>query len=955
MVTLNMLYRLAVYAPDGPFKGYLDGLSSWSASLPVNDLGSLKIKCVAGSSASGLLAGPCEVAIQVWDGSKWIEPVNGRYMRVEASTDKASGDASMIDYTLVSYGKLLDSVLVVPAKFGKPEHYDKDGKRAFLSATAGQIINAIFSEARGLVDGLVPGLEQRFSPTVDANGAKWAKRNTLYLEPGTSVLTVLDSLSGKGLIEWRMNGRQLEIANPDSWSMKTGVEIVREEGSEVPMRSTLGGLLHTAFLLGDGGETWRVDNPGAPTPWGKTMKVLTQGGVKDEQTAKAMIQAELDAGSRERFEYTWQTQVDNLAWIPLIHVSAGDWVKFRGPGEVLDVRIFQVVLSVDGEVAKVAFTLNDRFEDSQVRQAKRIKGIVNGAHGDAGTGSLPGKKAPEGARPAPPEGLVAESEGYWNNSAALSRVRVGFTHSGLDTDGLAIDIAHFIVSIGGLTSRTSSMSNVVLTGFLPGSMLDIAIYAVSADGVISEPLTGQIKAVAPDVKPDAPTKLQLDSGYGIVTVIWDGMLQAQGQKSVLPPAYFSRIIIEESLDQHEWSTVGSLYDAGRLTLDRQAKIGKTYYYRAKSVTVNGIESDTYSPTASAKVVSKLSEKIDEERRQITEELKTAEVDISRLAASPGNTFKNGVISALAADRAFARELVSRKILVGTPENPVKSVGIADGAVTADKITMDKGFAKKFWADEGNFGKVTSKILASDAIDGKTITGSVIRTNEGDTRTELTPGNGLTVWKDGRRMVEVSSQYPTGLAVYDPVLGMRPLSGAAFGHLVFSRGGKSIEKRFFTERSLDNAEVAFRWNFSRNDGTVKRGRELGEPGRITVDNSVQGFTIMVNTTSSFYSQADQSGDLFEAGILVKAAMRSVTTGAITEFVECVTVCPSLRRGESSVQTGSATRWVRKPASFGWGVDQYKLQLAFFTRNGLFGHGAPAGTAELIGYSVTVLPQ
>lgn len=711
MVTLNMLYRLAVYTPDGPFKGYLDGLSSWSASLPVNDLGSLKIKCVAGSSASGLLAGPCEVAIQVWNGSKWIEPVNARYMRVEASTDKASGDASMIDYTLVSYGKLLDSVLVVPAKFGKAEHYDKDGKREFLSATAGQIINAIFSEARGLVEGLVPGLEQGFSPTADADGAKWAKHRTLYLEPGTSVLTVLDSLSSRGLIEWRMNGRRLEVANPGSWSMKTGVELVREEGSEVPMRSTLGGLLHTAFLLGDGGETWRVDNPGAPTPWGKTMKVLTQGGVKDEQTAKAMIQAELDAGSRERFEYTWQTQVDNLAWIPLIHVSAGDWVKFRGPGEVLDVRIFQIVLSVDGEVTKVAFTLNDRFEDAQVRAAKRIKGITNGASGDAGTGSLPTRA--ERAEPARPVGLVAESEGYWEGDIPRSLVRVSFAPVVLDVHGLGIDIAHYEVKVAGKLTTSTKHNGVVVDGLTPDKTVTVDVVAVSRVGVRSEAALLNVVTVAPDTKLAPPTKLVSDADYGMVNLHWDRKLQYKGGQPYAPPAHFAHIEVEESADQRSWQIVGTAR-AGGFTLDRESAVGQTRYYRAWSVDRLRRRSDDPSPVTTVKVMSKVRAEIDTARRQITEELKTAEVDISRLAASPGNTFKNGVISALAADRAFARELVSRKILVGTPENPVQSVGIADGAVTADKVQASSALFNKIFTESLMAGKITSRMFSTDA-------------------------------------------------------------------------------------------------------------------------------------------------------------------------------------------------------------------------------------------------
>lgn len=48
-------------------------------------------------------------------------------------------------------------------------------------------------------------------------------------------------------------------------------------------------------------------------------------------------------------------------------------------------------------------------------------------------------------------------------------------------------------------------------------------------------------------------------------------------------------------------------------------------------------------------------------------------------------------------------LIGDQVLV---PSSVGTVSIADGAVTAPKVLMDEGFANVFWANEGNFGKIT---------------------------------------------------------------------------------------------------------------------------------------------------------------------------------------------------------------------------------------------------------
>lgn len=710
---VHLAIRLAVYAPNGGRVGVIADPIDWGCSFVFNALGALRFRLYSGSDDARLFDQPREVAVEYYDDAKqsWVEPAGGRFIVVESSTDKANGEAAVTTYVCRAYASLLDGVPVVPQKFSKPEFFDKDGKRKFLSATAGQILSAVMAEARKTTPGLVPGVVFDFAPATDSAGERWNKTRTIYFEPGISLLTILENLGEQGTVDWVTVGRTVRVTNVADGEA-SGVHLGDLDSDQAPARSTIGGLVHSAMLVGDEGNVWKVNNSsGTPAPWGKTIKVITQGGVKDEATARDMIASELEAGSRERFEYTWQAPADGLDWLPFADVNVGDWAWLKtGPG-FEKVRVYQITLSYSGGGIKVALTLNDRFEDAQVRAAKRMKGIVNGASGDAGTGSTPTRA--EKAEPAMPVGIVAESEGYWEDTTARSKVRVGFAPVVLDVNGLGISIDHYEVNVAGVVVNTDKTSNVIVDGLAPDKTVMVQVVAVSSDGVRSKPGMVNVVTKRPDEKLAPPTKFKVDADFGIVGLIWDGTLQFKGGDPYDPPKHFKHIRVEESIDQRNWVTVGTAV-AGGLTLDRQDQLGKTLYYRAKSVTLNGVESDDYGPTSEVVVRSRVNDEIEKARKELAKELSTSEVDISRLAARPGNVWKNGVIEALVADRAFTRELTSRKILVGTPDNPVRSVGIADGAVTAEKVQASEALFQKIFTDALMAGRVTAKMFSTDA-------------------------------------------------------------------------------------------------------------------------------------------------------------------------------------------------------------------------------------------------
>lgn len=105
--------------------------------------------------------------------------------------------------------------------------------------------------------------------------------------------------------------------------------------------------------------------------------------------------------------------------------------------------------------------------------------------------------------------------------------------------------------------------------------------------------------------------------------------------------------------------------------------------------------------------------------------------------------------------AFIRELNAGKITGQIVNNQIadltiNGVKLSNGAVTADKIfagsvTADKIEAGAITADKIQAGSITATKLSADAIDGKVITGSLIRTAASGSRVEVQDDGTYLLW------------------------------------------------------------------------------------------------------------------------------------------------------------------------------------------------------------------
>lgn len=706
----GMRARLVAYAPNGERLGFLPYPESWDASFTFNDVPALAFAYPKQTAGAEYLRSFCEIAVEVNSGNKWVEPFNARYLRLDVEDD-ATG-TRLPAYKCVGYASLLEGAVVLP-RFLSPNtgEYDKDGKRRFLSASVGQIIHTILTEARSLEPDLLPGLQLGFTPTYSSDGSRWAQKITIYYEPGTSLLTILDNLAQAGQCDWHMSERTLNITNPTNTHNAKPKHRLHTPVLEAPVRVSARSLVHNVLLVGEE-KTWRKTNPGAAAPWGKSITVINQGGVKDEATASELINVKLLEGRRERVEYSLSIPVNSSPY-PLVDFLSGDWVESRnrdGGWEMM--RVHQITLRYSNGGLTAVLTLNDRFVDATVRAAKRQKGIVNGASGDAGAGNVPKPASPQDAVPKPPEGLVVESIGYWaEDGSALSSVRASWALVQYDTEGYAVDVSEYEVNVHASTVTTGE--NTAVVDNLPvGASALVKVRAVSRSGVKSGWVETTIKTEPPLATLPPSTPLEVSCGFGIVEASWDGKFQATGEEPTDPPSYFKHLNVFESVSESgPWTLVGTLPGlGGTVTLDRQKQLGVRLYYRGQAVNTLDQEGE-FSPVSNVLVESAVDAAVKAGQAK-AEELAKAKIDIKRLISS-GVKFDPSVVHMLTADTTFANDLVANRLVISS-SNPATAVMIADGAITAPKLTVDTAMVRKIFTDSLIAGKITTPMFSTSA-------------------------------------------------------------------------------------------------------------------------------------------------------------------------------------------------------------------------------------------------
>jgi len=529
--------RLVAYAPNGAKLGPLPTPEEASLSIPLNDLGAVSLKYPPAGARTDLLGQPLEVVTEVShdQGLTWAEPPDGRFLYLRDGRDPLQDDAYSVECP--AYVTRLDKALVGVTGL------DDEGKRTFLDASPGAILVPLLEEAQAR--GALEGMSWAFTATHDSSGAPWAAEaaQSVGYDVGTSILAILLGLAEAALVDFRTNGRALEVFNPES---PTGMGADRttqttpvtlrpgRDLTEAPFRRTWEGLADTALVQGDAGAFLERTNAGALKPWGRQETFITASGVTDTGTMAVLADAQLSLTAEERAEFTVGLDFHRAVHLPLRDYAPGEWVnRVTELGALERVRVRQITLTLDAQGRSGGnAVLNDRFLEQDVKTSRRIAAVTGGA--TAATPGTPSGVGNDILAPAKPLGLDHSTAAYIDRRIPQAQVTLSWLAVTTNADGTPIsDLDHYEVwrrnTLEGPTAwemvatvqadRTSWSDS----PYEPGTQWEFRVRAV--DSVFNwsafsdpEPVTMAQDIQAPP-KPSAPV---LFTRNGILEATWDG-------------------------------------------------------------------------------------------------------------------------------------------------------------------------------------------------------------------------------------------------------------------------------------------------------------------------------------------------------------------------------------------------------------------------------------------------
>ena len=621
--------RLVAYRPFGARIGVLAEPVSFSASMLHNDDGAISIEySMLSGDAQAFdreLTDGLEVAVEVSDGNGYREPDNARFV-ITGRSGKTDDRTRTVTYSGQSISWLLSK-----AENNDSSHLltdgDNKGKRPFYSSNPGTILKTLLDENRQR-GGVATGLTLGFDTAKDSNGDAWNRKYTLYYSLGTDLQTILSSLVNGGGCDWRTSGRTLRLWNADSTALSRDLSknvilrLTRDIG-EAPYEESISDLASTILVEGDNNLLFRMDNPSAPTPWGKWESYSSQGGVSDKDTAQAFMQSTLDDSARVRGQYTRDLIVSDVDSLPLVDYHAGDWITAPTVTHGEKVRVQEIDLSMrQGEGLSVSIALNDIKYDASVRQAKKIKGITGGAALAGSEGGTTASSDRDHRVPKAPLGLVVQTDAYIGSdgfahglaTASWSAVTEATNNTAIEISNYAIEWRKHVDGAPWHSAGTTDKTQLGFGGLDCGTQIEVRVRAVPTySDKLGEWSEAFVATVESDTTPcSVPSKPVLSSELGVVTVHWDGRTSTGAQME----SDFDHVEVGEGVNAAGMTVISATQSGRGDYLVTGLKAGSQHSYALRSVDHAGNRSD-WSAVASVTVASAVSP---EEVKQIQKDL-----------------------------------------------------------------------------------------------------------------------------------------------------------------------------------------------------------------------------------------------------------------------------------------------------------------------------------------------
>lgn len=768
--------RLVAYRPFGERIGVLAEPVSFSASMLHDDDGAISIEysMLSGDAAAfdRQLTDGLEVAVEVSDGTGYREPDNARFV-ITGRSGKTDDRTRTVTYSGQSISWLLSK-----AENNDSSHLladgDNKGKRPFYSSNPGVIIKTLLDEnkARG---GVATGLSLGFDTAKDAGGAAWVRKYTLYYSLGTDLQTILSSLVNGGGCDWRTSGRTLKMWNADSaalshdLSKQVMLQLARDI-SEAPYEESIADLASTILVEGDNNLLFRMDNPSAPTPWGKWESYSSQGGVSDKDTAQAFMQSTLDDAARVRGQYTRDLIVSDVDSLPLVDYHAGDWITAPTVTHGEKVRVQEIDLSMrQGEGLSCSIALNDIKYDASVRQAKKLKGITGGAALAGSEGGTTASSDRDHRVPKAPLGLVVQTDAYIGSDGfAHGLATASWSAVTQATNNTAIEISNYLVEwklhkdgAPWHSAGTTDKTQLGFGGLDCGTQIEVRVRAVPT---YSDKLGEWSDTVVAEVESDTtpcsvPSKPAVTSKLGVVTIHWDGRTAAGTSME----SDFDHIEVGEGATASSMKVVSATQAGQGDYIVTGLSIGSQHSYALRSVDHAGNKSG-WSSIASVTVASVIPQEtldsINQDIAKAEAEAKAAKTtadgknkvftqtaEPAHAGLTKGDLWQkldsSGHISSVNVwngTRFTAYSLVADSLLV--PGSVNGSVLIKDGTVEAKNIKIGNG---EILTELLKARKIVTDDVEAGQFKGYVFTGAIFQSSEAENTGMKLNSTALRMW------------------------------------------------------------------------------------------------------------------------------------------------------------------------------------------------------------------
>ena len=731
--------RLVAYRPFGERIGVLAEPVSFSASMLHDDDGAISIEySLLSGDAQAFdreLTDGLEVAVEVSDGTGYREPDNARFV-ITGRSGKTDDRTHTVTYSGQSISWLLSK-----AENNDSSHLladgDNKGKRPFYSSNPGVILKTLLDEnkTRG---GVATGLTLGFDTAKDAGGAAWARKYTLYYSLGTDLQTILSSLVNGGGCDWRTTGRTMKLWNADSTALSRDLskqvilQLARDIG-EAPYEESIADLASTILVEGDNNLLFRMDNPSAPTPWGKWESYSSQGGVSDKDTAQAFMQSTLDDAARVRGQYTRDLIVNQVDALPLVDYHAGDWITAPTVSHGEKVRVREIDLSMrQGEGLSASIALNDIKYDASVRQAKKIKGITGGAALAGSEGGTTASSDRDHRVPKAPLGLVVQTDAYIGSDGfAHGLATASWSAVTQATNDTSIEISNYLVEwklhkdgAPWHSAGTTDKTQLGFGGLDCGTQIEVRVRAVPTySDKLGEWSSVFVATVESDTTPcSVPSKPVLSSELGVVTVHWDGRTSTGAQME----SDFDHVEVGEGVNASGMTVISATQSGPGDYLVTGLTAGSQHSYALRSVDHAGNRSD-WSAVATVTVASAVSP---DEVKRIQQDLADNKTALKDNTAKLDQARKD-IAANQAAQAATAKELEAAKSDIKANQS---AIGTANATLRDNTAKLTQA-QKDIQANKSNLDTANRTLTQAKA------DLSQARKDIAQTKSDLTAANG----------------------------------------------------------------------------------------------------------------------------------------------------------------------------------------------------------------------